>query len=117
MVQRAAESVNDPKLSRWNSCIGLLSARRCHRGRSRVSFVAKGTFFDRVHSAGGWWCRVGVSALKPFVITRVAAEDRRFRLEGGAGTDAVHQIQEYALGGTRRETDSGETGSGLVLTL
>ena len=55
--------------------------------------------------------------MKPFLISRVEAEDRRFQLEGGAGTDAVHQIHEYAFAVTRLVTESGETGCGLVLTL
>ena len=50
-------------------------------------------------------------------IVRVEAQDRRFALEGGAGTDAVHQISEYAFAVTKLFTDGDLCGSGLVLTL
>ena len=55
--------------------------------------------------------------MKPVNILRVETEDRRFPLEGGAGTDAVHEITEYSFAVTRLVTDSGLTGSGIVLTL
>ena len=55
--------------------------------------------------------------MKAISIVRVEAEDRRFALHGGAGTDAVHQISEYAFAVTKLVTDTGITGSGLVLTL
>jgi L-fuconate dehydratase len=55
--------------------------------------------------------------MKAVTIVRVETEDRRFPLEGGAGTDAVHQITEYSFAVTRLMTDCGLTGSGIVLTL
>lgn len=55
--------------------------------------------------------------MKSNVIIAVEAEDRRFPLAGGAGTDAVHQISEYAFAVTRLLTNNGLVGSGLVLTL
>jgi L-fuconate dehydratase len=55
--------------------------------------------------------------MKPVTILRVVAEDRRFDLEDGAGTDAVHQIAQYAFAVTRLVTDSSLTGCGIVLTL
>jgi L-fuconate dehydratase len=55
--------------------------------------------------------------VKSNVIALVEAEDRRFPLEGGAGTDAVHQVTEYAFAVTKIVSDSGLIGSGLVLTL
>jgi L-fuconate dehydratase len=55
--------------------------------------------------------------MKPISILRVETEDRRFPLEGGAGTDAVHQITEYSFAVTRLVTDAGLSGSGIVLTL
>lgn len=55
--------------------------------------------------------------MKPVTILRVEAEDRRFDLEDGAGTDAVHQIAQYAFAVTRLVTDSSLTGCGIVLTL
>ncbi|MGA7411784.1 MAG: enolase C-terminal domain-like protein [Bryobacteraceae bacterium] len=55
--------------------------------------------------------------MRPVHILRVETEDRRFPLEGGAGTDAVHQIREYAFAVTRLVTDGGLTGTGIVLTL
>ena len=55
--------------------------------------------------------------MKPPTILRVEAEDRRFDLEEGAGTDAVHQIAQYAFAVTHLVTDSSLSGSGIVLTL
>jgi L-fuconate dehydratase len=61
--------------------------------------------------------RVGVPAMKSISITGAEAEDRRFHLEGGAGTDAVHQIAEYAFAVTRLITNGNLRGTGIVLTL
>src|SRR5689334_12882558 len=55
--------------------------------------------------------------MKSISILRVETEDRRFDLENGAGTDAVHQIDQYAFAVTRLVTDSPLYGSGIVLTL
>src|SRR5689334_25436851 len=55
--------------------------------------------------------------MKPVTILRVEAEDRRFDLENGAGTDAVHKIAQYAFAVTRLVTDSSHCGCGIVLTL
>ena len=55
--------------------------------------------------------------MKRPTILRVEAEDRRFDLEQGAGTDAVHNIAQYAFAVTRLVTDSSLTGHGIVLTL
>ena len=55
--------------------------------------------------------------MKPLTILRVEAEDRRFDLEEGAGTDAVHKIAQYAFAVTHLVTDSSLSGSGIVLTL
>ena len=55
--------------------------------------------------------------MKPVTILRVEAEDRRFDLEDGAGTDAVHRIAQYAFAVTRLVTDSPLCGRGIVLTL
>ncbi|HSU31466.1 MAG TPA: enolase C-terminal domain-like protein [Bryobacteraceae bacterium] len=55
--------------------------------------------------------------MKSITILGVEAEDRRFELKGGAGTDAIHQIAEYAFAVTRLHTNSGLSGTGLVLTL
>ena len=55
--------------------------------------------------------------MKSVSILRVEAEDRRFDLENGAGTDAVHQIAQYAFAVTRLLTDSSHCGYGIVLTL
>ena len=51
------------------------------------------------------------------IITQVRAEDRRFPLHEGAGSDAVHSGAQYALAVTRLITDRPERGSGIVLTL
>lgn len=55
--------------------------------------------------------------MKSVTILRVEADDRRFDLDGGAGTDAVHRIAQYAFAVTRLVTDSSFTGCGIVLTL
>jgi L-fuconate dehydratase len=55
--------------------------------------------------------------MKSAVIMRVETEDRRFGLEGGAGTDAVHKVDEYAFAVTRLVTDDEISGCGIVLTL
>ncbi|HEY6990905.1 MAG TPA: enolase C-terminal domain-like protein [Bryobacteraceae bacterium] len=55
--------------------------------------------------------------MKSVGILRVEAEDRRFDLENGAGTDAVHQIAQYAFAVTRLVTDRSLSGCGIVLTL
>jgi L-fuconate dehydratase len=58
-----------------------------------------------------------VRAVKSVAITDVEAGDLRFPLEGGAGTDAVHTVTEYAFAVTRLVTDGRLSGCGIVLTL
>jgi L-fuconate dehydratase len=55
--------------------------------------------------------------MKRVTILRVEAEDRRFDLDEGAGTDAVHNVAQYAFAVARLVTDSSLTGHGIVLTL
>jgi L-fuconate dehydratase len=55
--------------------------------------------------------------MKSAVIMRVETEDRRFGLEGGAGTDALHKVDEYAFAVTSLVTDDEISGCGIVLTL
>jgi L-fuconate dehydratase len=50
-------------------------------------------------------------------IVRVEVEDRRFPLEAGAGTDAVHTVTEYGFAVTRLVTDAAVAGTGIALTL
>jgi L-fuconate dehydratase len=50
-------------------------------------------------------------------ITKLFAQDRRFTLEAGAGSDAVHSDPVYSFAVTRIALDSGSTGTGLVLTM
>jgi L-fuconate dehydratase len=50
-------------------------------------------------------------------ITKIAAQDRLFKLEAGAGSDAVHSDPVYSFAVTRITLDSGLTGTGLVLTM
>ena len=52
-----------------------------------------------------------------FAITGAEAQDRRFSLAPGAGTDAVHHIAEYAFAVTRLTSADNLSGTGLVLTL
>ncbi len=55
--------------------------------------------------------------MTPVTITRVEAEDRRFPLDGGAGSDAVHSGAEYAFAVTHLRTDRSIDGTGITLTL
>ncbi|HWF38533.1 MAG TPA: enolase C-terminal domain-like protein, partial [Candidatus Acidoferrales bacterium] len=55
--------------------------------------------------------------MKSVSIVRVETEDRRFNLEGGAGSDAVHKIAEYAFAVTRLVSGGKLCGTGIVLTL
>ena len=55
--------------------------------------------------------------MKSVPILRVETEDRRFDLEAGAGTDAVHNVVQYAFAVTRLIAADGLSGSGIVLTL
>ena len=55
--------------------------------------------------------------MKSLAITRVEAEDRRFPLHDGAGSDAVHSGAEYAFAVTRLRTDGPLEGIGIALTL
>jgi L-fuconate dehydratase len=50
-------------------------------------------------------------------ITNISAQDRRFKLEAGAGSDAVHSDPVYSFAVTRITLDSGLTATGLVLTM
>jgi L-fuconate dehydratase len=50
-------------------------------------------------------------------ITRISAQDRRFKLEAGAGSDAVHSDPVYSFAVTHITLDSGLTGTGIVLTM
>ncbi len=51
------------------------------------------------------------------VIRDITTRDTRFRLEAGAGSDAVHRDPEYSYAVTLLETDQGLTGAGLAFTL
>ena len=50
-------------------------------------------------------------------VTKISAQDRRFKLEAGAGSDAVHSDPVYSFAVTLLTLDSGLTGTGLVLTM
>jgi L-fuconate dehydratase len=55
--------------------------------------------------------------MKSVTITGIQAEDRRFPLHDGAGSDAVHSGTEYAFAVTRLKTDGPVDGIGIALTL
>jgi L-fuconate dehydratase len=55
--------------------------------------------------------------MKAVTITRADAQDRRFALLNGAGSDAVHTNGEYAFAVTQLHTDCGLTGCGITLTM
>jgi L-fuconate dehydratase len=50
-------------------------------------------------------------------ITKISTQDRRFQLEAGAGSDAVHSDPVYSFAVTLITLESGLTGTGLVLTM
>src|SRR5271170_7531934 len=50
-------------------------------------------------------------------IKTISAEDRRFKLEAGAGSDAVHSNPVYSFAVTRLTLGAGVTGTGIVLTM
>jgi len=50
-------------------------------------------------------------------LVKISAEDRRFKLDAGAGSDAVHSDPVYSFAVTNIKLDSGLTGTGLVLTM
>jgi L-fuconate dehydratase len=50
-------------------------------------------------------------------IKTISVEDRRFKLDAGAGSDAVHSNPVYSFAVTQLMLDAGMTGTGLVLTM
>ena len=50
-------------------------------------------------------------------IIDIVAEDRRFDLEDGAGSDAINKSTQYAYGVCRLKTDAGLDGVGITFTL
>ncbi|UZD24393.1 enolase C-terminal domain-like protein [Algoriphagus halophytocola] len=54
---------------------------------------------------------------KPIVIKRCQANDMRFELQDGAGSDAIHVNPVYAYAVCKLETDSNHEGVGLAFTL
>jgi L-fuconate dehydratase len=55
--------------------------------------------------------------MKSIAITRMTAQDRRFALKSGAGSDAIHTSAEYAFAVTQLHTDCDLTGCGITLTM
>lgn len=55
--------------------------------------------------------------MKAVTIRRADAQDRRFPLHRGAGSDAIHTNGEYAFAVTQLHTDCGLTGCGITLTM
>src|SRR5437867_8159504 len=51
------------------------------------------------------------------MIKKVTVKDIRYKLEKGAGSDAIHQDPVYSYAATILEDDSGITGCGLAFTL
>jgi L-fuconate dehydratase len=50
-------------------------------------------------------------------IKTMSVEDRRFKLDAGAGSDAVHSNPVYSFAVTQLMLDAGVSGTGLVLTM
>ncbi|MFQ7236215.1 MAG: fuconate dehydratase, partial [Enterococcus hulanensis] len=51
------------------------------------------------------------------VIKEIVVEDKRFPLDSGAGSDAVHTIPQYSYAVCYLKTDSPLTGVGIAFTL
>ena len=51
------------------------------------------------------------------MISRVEVKDRRYQLDGGAGSDAIHRDPIYSYAVTELIDDSGITGTGFAFTL
>lgn len=51
------------------------------------------------------------------MITGIVVKDRRFKLEGGAGSDAIHRDPVYSYAVTEFVDDSGIIGTGFAFTL
>ena len=54
---------------------------------------------------------------KSIVIKRISSSDTRFKLKGGAGSDAIHKTPTYAYAVCLLHADAGLTGVGLAFTL
>ena len=50
-------------------------------------------------------------------IRGIEVEDKRFALEDGAGSDAVHTVPQYAYAVCKLKTDTDLEGTGLTFTL
>lgn len=55
--------------------------------------------------------------MKNIVITNIEVSDKRFALEEGAGSDAVHTVPQYAYAVCTLKTDSSISGVGVTFTL
>jgi len=55
--------------------------------------------------------------MRPCVIHKIEAEDKRFLLQPGEGSDSMHSTPHYSFAVTRLRTRSKSDGVGLVLTL
>src|SRR6187551_3824886 len=51
------------------------------------------------------------------MITKIKISDRRFKLDHGAGSDAIHRDPVYSYAVTELVDDSGLTGTGFAFTL
>jgi len=55
--------------------------------------------------------------MKTCTITNISAEEKRFPLKPGEGTDSIHTKPVYSYAVTHLHTDAGLTGTGLAFTL
>lgn len=55
--------------------------------------------------------------MEKIIITGIEVEDKRFKLEEGAGSDAVHTVPQYAYAVCKLKTNSKYEGTGLTFTL
>jgi L-fuconate dehydratase len=51
------------------------------------------------------------------MIKAIKIQDRRFKLDSGAGSDAIHRDPVYSYAVTELIDDSGITGTGFAFTL
>lgn len=55
--------------------------------------------------------------MRNIVITGIEVEDKRFLLENGAGSDAVHTVPQYAYAVCKLKTGTNVEGTGIAFTL
>src|ERR1022692_3007828 len=115
---RAAEPSSTPPACTWTRFTRwATAAQRRDRGRRSVPSHPPGALHHRLDPTSERRGGTGVSAMRQVTITQVEAQDRRYQLHEGAGSDVIHSGAEYAFAVTRLRTDTTVEGCGITLTL